>query len=84
MKGRYTNKRQIILNFFSMKFCVDLEKHIVRNILYLNYGTSWQKIWLYRGGFVGSILMDLSKPYECLTCDILLAKLTVKLTVKLN
>ena len=42
------------------------------------------KNWLYRGGFVGSILMDLSKPYECLTCDILLAKLTVKLTVKLN
>ena len=37
MKERYTNKRQIILNFFSMKFCVDLEKHIVRNILYLNY-----------------------------------------------
>ena len=37
MKERYTNKRQIILNFFSMKFCVDIEKHIVRNILYLNY-----------------------------------------------
>ena len=31
MKERHTNKRQIILNFFSMKFCVDLEKHIVRN-----------------------------------------------------
>ena len=26
-----------ILNLFSMEFCVDLEKHIGRNMLYLNY-----------------------------------------------
>ena len=37
MKEWYTSKRQIILNLFSRKFCVDLEKHIVRNMLYLNY-----------------------------------------------
>ena len=37
MKEWYTSKRQIILNLFSMKFFVDLEKHIVRSMLYLNY-----------------------------------------------
>ena len=30
---------------------------------------------LYRGGFVGSILVDLSKAYDCLKDDTLLAKL---------
>ena len=30
---------------------------------------------LNRGGFVGSILMDLSKVYDCLKDDLLLAKL---------
>ena len=29
--------RQIIMNLFSIKFSVDLEKHIVCNMLYLNY-----------------------------------------------
>ena len=36
--------------------------------------TSWQTS-LSRGGFVGSILMDLSKAYDCLKDDLLLAKL---------
>ena len=35
--------------------------------------TSWQTS-LSRGGFVGSILMDLSKVYDCLKDDLLLAK----------
>ena len=35
--------------------------------------TSWQTS-LSRGGFVGSILMDLSKAYDCLKDDLLLAK----------
>ena len=37
MKERYTNKRQIILNFFFNEILRDLEKHLARNILYLNY-----------------------------------------------
>ena len=37
MKEGYTTKREIFLNLFSMKFCVSLEKHLARNILYLNY-----------------------------------------------
>ena len=36
--------------------------------------TSWQNS-LHRGRFVGSILMDLSKAYDCLPHDLLLAKL---------
>ena len=34
MKEWYTSKRQIILNSFSIKFCVDLKKHIKRCIFY--------------------------------------------------
>ena len=37
IKEWYMSKRHIILNLFSIKFCVDLEKHIVRNMLYVNY-----------------------------------------------
>ena len=33
MKEGYTSKRQIFLNLFSMKFCVDLQKHWARNII---------------------------------------------------
>ena len=47
-----------------MKFCVDLEKHL----------TSWQNS-LDEGRFVVSILMDLTKAYNCLPQDLLLAKL---------
>ena len=31
------SKRQIIFKLFSVKFWVDLDKHIVRNMFYLNY-----------------------------------------------
>ena len=36
--------------------------------------TSWQNS-LDRGWFVGSVLMDLPKAYDCLSHDLLLAKL---------
>ena len=54
-------KRQIILNLFSMKFCVDLEKHIVRNMLYIdiNFMAKFVKqrwvCWFYSNGFVKSL-----------------------------
>ena len=73
MKERYSSKRQIILNLFSMKVCADLEKRTVCIILYLN-STSWQNS-LDRAGFVCSTLMDLSKAYDCQPHDLLLAKL---------
>ena len=45
-----------------MKFYENLEKLIIHSML-------------YRGGFVGSILTDLSKANDCLKDDMLLAKL---------
>ena len=35
-RGIY-EQASIFFEPFSMKFCVDLEKHLARNILYLNY-----------------------------------------------
>ena len=54
-----------------MKFCVDLEKHIVRNMLYIDI--NFMANSLNRGGFVGSILMDLLKVYDCLKDNLFLA-----------
>ena len=68
MKESYARKCQIIFNLCSMKFCVDLEKYIVRNMLYINY-------LLDSGRFIGSILMDLSVAYDCLLHNLLLDKL---------
>ena len=69
MKERYTSKPQTNLRLFSMTFCANSEKHALFKLL-----TSWQNS-LNRGGFVGPILMDLSKAYDCLKNDLLLAKL---------
>ena len=73
MKKWYTSKLQIILNFFSIKFCADLEKtHSTRHASF-ELLTSWQP-FLNRGGFVGSIIIDLWKAYDYLKNDLLLAK----------
>ena len=42
---------------------------------FLNLLKNWQKC-LDKSGVVGTILMDLSKAYDCLPHDILLAKLS--------
>ena len=52
-----------------MQFCVDSTKHALFKLL-----TPWQNL-LNKGGFVGSILMDLSEAYVCLKGNLLLAKL---------
>ena len=53
-----------------MKFCVDLEKQHALFKLSISCPNS-----LDGGGYVGSILMDLPKIYDCLSHDLLLAKL---------
>ena len=68
------SKYQIILNMFSRKFCVDLEKHVVRQYVLFKLLTSWKNS-LDRSGFVSSIIMDFSKVYDYLPHDLLFAKL---------
>ena len=57
-----------------MKFYVDLEKKNSAQHASFELITSWQTS-LRKGGLVGSILMDLSKVYDCLKDYLLLAKL---------
>ena len=58
--------------FFNEILCGFRKAHITRHASF-DLLTSWQTS-LSRGGFVGSILMDLSKVYDCLKDDLLLAK----------
>ena len=59
--------------FFNEILCGFRKAHSTRHASF-DLLTSWQTS-LSRGGFVGSILMDLSKAYDCLKDYILLAKL---------
>ena len=54
-----------------MKFCVDLEKHMMRNIFFFELLTSWQNLFNI-GEFVSSILMDLLKAYDFLKDNLFL------------
>ena len=60
MKDLYTNRHHIILNLFSMKFCVVFEEHTVHNIL------SFTAKDLRKVVSAGPILVDLSKAYGSL------------------
>ena len=54
---------------------VVFERHIVRKMLCSHYyNGSWQQV-LDNGGFIGTILMDLSKAYDCIRYNLLIAKL---------
>ena len=59
--------------FVNEILCGFRKEHSKQHALF-KFLTSWQNS-LDRGGFVGSILMDLSKAYDCLPHDLLLAKL---------
>ena len=59
--------------FFNEILCGFRKAHSTQHAL-CKLLTSWQNS-LDRDGFVGSILMDLSKAYDCLPHDLLLAKL---------
>ena len=59
--------------FFNEILCRFRKAHSTQHVLF-KLLTSWQNS-LDRGRFIGSILMDLSKAYDCLSHDLLLAKL---------
>ena len=59
--------------FFNEILCGFRKTHSTQHALF-KLLTSWKNS-LDRGGFVGSILMDLSKAYDCLPHDLLSAKL---------
>ena len=59
--------------FFNDILCGFRKAHSKQHVLF-KLLTSWQNS-LDGGGYVGSILMDLSKAYDCLPHDLLLAKL---------
>ena len=61
--------------FFNEILCGFRKAHSMQLALF-KLLTSWQNS-LERSGFVGSILMDLSKAYDCLPKDLFLAKLQV-------
>ena len=58
----------------SPKLCGFRKGHSTQHAL-LNLMKNWQKC-LDKSGVVGTVLMDLSKAYDCLPHDLLLAKLS--------
>ena len=52
---------------------MDLEKHILLNTLYLNFYIADKKNF-DNWDFIGTILMDPSKAYDCLPHDLIVAK----------
>ena len=60
-------------NILSPKLCGFRKGHSTQHAL-LNLLKNWQKC-LDKSGVVGTVLMDLSKAYDCLPHDLLLAKL---------
>ena len=61
-------------NILSPKLCGFRKGHSTQHAL-LNLLKNWQKC-LDKSGVVGTVLMDLSKVYDCLPHDLLLAKLS--------
>ena len=73
IKEWYKSKCQIFFNetFFNEILCGFRKAHSTQHASF-ELITSWQTS-LRRGRFVGPILMDLSKAYDCLKDDLLLA-----------
>ena len=73
MKVIYKQTLNYFESFSNEAFCNFRKAHSPQNILF-EISASWQKS-LGKEGFVGSILIDLLKVYDCLPLDLLLAKL---------
>ena len=62
-----------ISHFLSHIFCGFIKAHSTQHALFKLF-QSWKKE-LYNGEFLGTILMDLSKAYDCIPHELLIAKL---------
>ena len=72
---RSTNYLDFLRNFFSNlpRLCGFRKGHSTQHAL-LNLLKNWQKT-LGKSGVIGTVLMDLSKAYDCLPHNLLIAKL---------
>ncbi|XP_057296135.1 uncharacterized protein LOC130625073 [Hydractinia symbiolongicarpus] len=69
----YEQLNTYIQQYLHKLLCGFRKSHSTQHALY-RLIQAWQKE-LDNGGFVGSVLMDLSKAYDCLSHDLLIAKL---------
>ena len=69
----YDQLYQYIEHFLNQLLCGFCKAHSTQHSLF-RFLQKWQKE-LDSGGFIGTILMDLSKAYDCLPHDLLIAKL---------
>ena len=74
MKGLYTISCQNILTISLMKIFVVSVRLIVHSMRF----SIMDKESLDCGGFVGTILMDLLKAYDCISHELLIAKLQLR------
>ena len=69
----YYQLYKYIVHFLNQLLCGFRKAHLTQHALF-RLLQKWQKE-LDSGGFIGTILMDLSKAYDCLPHDLLIAKL---------
>ena len=69
----YDQLYEYIVQFLNQLLCGFCKAHSTQHALF-RLLRKWQKE-LDSGGFIGTILMDLSKAYDCLPHDLLIAKL---------
>ena len=72
-KIMYDQLYRYIVHFFNQILCGFRKAHSTQHALF-RLLQKWQKKF-DSGGFIGTILMDLSKAYDCLPHDLLIAKL---------
>ena len=74
MKGSYITKSHSFSNEFLSGFISACTKGYSTNRVLIKLLEKW-KTKLYKNLFIGPVLMDLSKPFDCIPHNLLIAKL---------